>query len=43
MVVFLAKLLVARDAVGRHADHLDAGLAEIRCQMGEVLGLCRAA
>ena len=42
-VVFLAKLLVACDAVGRHADHLDAGLAKVRCQPGEVLGLRRAA
>ena len=42
-VVFLAKLLVACDAVGRHADHLDAGLAKVRRQPGEVLGLRRAA
>ena len=42
-VVLFAELLVAFDAVGRYADHLDAGLAKIGCEPGEILGFHRAA
>jgi hypothetical protein len=39
----LANLRWAFDAVGRHADDLDAGLAEVGSEAGEILGFRCAA